>query len=76
MPNWIRHTDKPEKKIYYRHEEGVKSMSLYIEGVIDAPLMNLLLVLAEVELFKTFIPMIKESRMEGDYSHLRKMAYF
>ena len=50
-------------------------MSLYLEGIINAPLLNLFTVLGEVELFKDWIPITKESRMMFEISHLRKMAY-
>lgn len=51
-------------------------MSLYLEGIINAPLINLFSVLCEVELFKEWIPITKESKVMYDLSHLRKMAYF
>ena len=37
--------------------------------------MNMLAVLAEVQLFKDWIPMMKESEPLGEVSHLRKLAY-
>ena len=45
--SWIRHKDTPEVKIYYKLEEGLKNCTLYMEKVIQAPLINLLAVFAE-----------------------------
>jgi hypothetical protein len=48
MEDWIKYKDEADEKIYYRFEKGVKSMSLYIENVIDAPFINLCSILSEV----------------------------
>lgn len=75
MPNWIRFSDKPDYKLFYRQEPGFPGITLYMEGVIKAPLMNMFAVLAEVQLFKDWIPMTKKSELLGEVSHLRKLAY-
>ena len=46
--SWIRFTDKEDFKLYYRQETGFKGLTLYLEGTIQAPLMNIFAVLAEV----------------------------
>jgi hypothetical protein len=47
MENWIKYKDNVDKKIYYRFEKDVRSMSLYIESIIDAPILNLCCILGE-----------------------------
>ncbi len=56
---WTKFSDKGDSKIYYKQEEGVKSLTLYLEDVIEAPLINLFAILGEVQLFKNWIPMTK-----------------
>ena len=48
MKNWIRFKDTETKKIFYQQEEGFKGLTIYLEGVINAPIINLFAVLAEV----------------------------
>jgi hypothetical protein len=45
---WKRYKDKPESKIYYQLEPGQRIVTLYIEKVFDAPIINLCAFLAEV----------------------------
>ena len=45
---WHRYKDKPENKIYYQLEPGQSLITLYIERVFEAPLINLAALLAEV----------------------------
>lgn len=61
MNNWNKHTDKPDKKIYYRQEQGVKALTLYIEALYECPMINLVSILAEVGLFKEWIPLTKNA---------------
>ena len=48
---WILYKNQPAKKIYYKHDESLNTISLYFEGVVEAPMMNLLAILAEIELY-------------------------
>lgn len=49
--SWIRHKDTEEVKIFYKLEDGLKNCTLYMEKVIRAPLINLLAIFAEAQLF-------------------------
>ena len=74
MTEWIVYKDNDEEKIYYKNEPHIRSMSLYLECVINAPMMNLFAVMGEVDLFKTWIPLTHDSKILFEVSHLRKMA--
>ena len=76
MPGWNRFKDQPKTKIYYKQEDGLNQITMYVEQEIEAPLINLAALLSEVQLFKNWIPMIKQSDLVGEVSHLRKLAYF
>jgi len=45
--SWIRHKDTPEVKIFYKYEDGFRNCTLYMEKVIQAPMINLLAIFAE-----------------------------
>ncbi|TNV77941.1 hypothetical protein FGO68_gene8534 [Halteria grandinella] len=64
MPDYQRFKDKPHSKI------------LYVEEVFECPLLNIFAVMGEAQLFKNWVPMMKQSEIVADVSHLRKLAYF
>jgi hypothetical protein len=47
MPDWSRFRDTPDYKVYYKMEPGITTMSIFMEGLIKAPVMNALTVMAE-----------------------------
>ena len=49
--SWIRHKDTPEVRIFYKHEDGFRNCTLYMEKIINAPMINLLAIIAEAQLF-------------------------
>ncbi len=73
---WLVYWDLPEYKIYYKFEAGSYLCSLYLEKVIDAPMINLMAVLAEAQLYKDWVPMTRKSEIIGSVSHFRKAALF
>ena len=73
---WTKFSDKETQKIYYKQEAGLNQLTLYLEQVIEAPLINLFAILGEVQLFKNWVPMTKQSDIISEISHLRKLAYF
>ena len=48
MSNWVKFSEKGSTKIFYRQDPGLKGLTVYLEKVINAPLMHLLAVLVEV----------------------------
>lgn len=60
-PSWTRFYDEPEYKIYYRYVQGEPLCSLYLERVIEAPLLNLMALLAEAQLYTNWVPRCSKS---------------
>ena len=60
-PDWNIYKNKPELKIYYRQEGGLNTITLYMEKVVKAPIVNTLATLAEGDLYKEWIPLVKRS---------------
>lgn len=75
MRGWTKHTDKEHRKVYYKHEKDLQGITIYLEAVIEAPMINLFTVIGEVGLFKHWVPITKESKIIGEVSHLRKCCY-
>ena len=74
--DWIMFIDLPEYKIYYRYEPGQPICSLYLERVINAPVINLMALLAEAQLYKEWVPMTSKSEVISKVSHFRQVAEF
>ena len=75
MRDWTRHTDKEKIKVFYKQEKSLKTITIYLEGVVEAPMIHLFSVMGEVELFKNWVPLTKKSNLLGEVSHLRKICY-
>lgn len=73
--SWTKFVDKPEQKIYYRKEENLSPITCYIEGVIDAPMMNIIAIMAEVEQYKNWLPITPISTVLKEVSPFRKLVY-
>ena len=74
--SWIRHKDTPEVKIFYKLEAGLKNCTLYMEKIVHAPLINLLAVFAEAQLFNQWVPLNKRSEILSKVSNFRQAAEF
>lgn len=59
MKDWNKFTDSEKQKIYYKQEEGMDGITVYLEAVVNAPLIHMFAILGEVQLFKSFIPLMK-----------------
>ena len=59
LDGWHRYKDKPETKIYYKIEDGHPIVTTYAEQIVEAPLINIAALIAEVSLLKEWVPMVK-----------------
>ena len=74
--SWIRHKDTPEVKIFYKLEDGLKNCTLYMEKIVRAPLINLLAVFAEAQLFNQWVPLNRRSEILRKVTNFRQAAEF
>eukprot|EP01114_Cavostelium_apophysatum_P016047 TRINITY_DN4501_c0_g1_i1.p1 TRINITY_DN4501_c0_g1~~TRINITY_DN4501_c0_g1_i1.p1 ORF type:complete len:333 (-),score=43.80 TRINITY_DN4501_c0_g1_i1:115-1113(-) len=72
---WTLVRESDGVKTFYRHEESTPTYSIKMEGIIDSPLFNVLALAYEDDLYKNFIPMVKESRRLHFVSGYRKVVY-
>ena len=75
MRDWTKVTDKEVRKVYYKKEKNLKTLTIYLEGIIEAPLLSQIALIAEVDLFKKWAPLTKKSNQLEEISHMRKMCY-
>ena len=58
MEGWTLYVNEPDKKVYYKYEEGLKLMSALSEVIVEAPMVNVVSLFAEGDLFKDWMPNI------------------
>ena len=75
IDKWTKFVDKADQKIYYKKEEGLSPVTCYIEGVINAPLINVITIMGEVELFKNWMPITPVSEVLKEVTPFRKLLY-
>ena len=61
-------------KTYFRQEEALSTMSFRVNKVVNRPMMQVLPVIAEVDLYKTWFPMMKETYDIKELSRSRTTA--
>lgn len=64
--------NKEDRKVFYKMEDGFSTMTIYIEGTINAPMINLFAILCEIDLFPLWIPDTESSKLIKEVSPLRK----
>ncbi len=53
---WISYYDEPTRKLRYKYEESSPMVSCLLEAIVDAPMMHVLSLLCEIDLFKNWFP--------------------
>lgn len=56
LDEWTKYYDEPTRKVKYKYEDGLTYVSCLCEGIIEAPLMNLVALFCEIDLFKDWFP--------------------
>jgi len=72
---WTLVNDKDGVRSYYRHETSSPMHSMKIEGIIPAPLFNVLAIIYEVDLYITWWPLLREVKQVKEISKFRKVVY-
>lgn len=83
--NWATHIDDGENvKIKYKPRENSNMYDFLMEGTINAPLLNIISVINEIDLFTTWIPRytipfkigLRESRKTHQIGQIDQLVYF
>lgn len=53
----------------------MSNVTCYIEGMINAPMINAVAIVAEVEFYKNWLPITPVSEILKEISHFRKLVY-
>lgn len=51
IDGWTEYYNEPSRKVRYKYEEGMSLVSCLCEAIIDAPIMNVLSLFIEMDLF-------------------------
>jgi hypothetical protein len=73
---WQLCTDKDEIQTFYRREENEKLHAIKIQGTIDSPMFNVLSIFYEIDLYKTWMPRMTDSRILKQYGRYRFLCYY
>lgn len=73
---WFKFTDYPTIKLYYKKEKNRNLYTFYCEKLVEAPLFNLVSIIAEAQTYKNWVPLLYRSDIPYEPSHFRKSASF
>ena len=71
---WYKYIDREDMKILYRQEGNEGLYTFFLEKIVKAPLFDLLSVVAEVQTYKDWVPLMYKSEFFNEVSHFRKMV--
>ena len=72
---WTQFQSNDEARIYYKMEDGLSCVTTYLETEVDAPLLNILSVIAEVDMFKEWAPITPVSDVLKSLTDFKKLVY-
>lgn len=75
MSSWKKFIDNEDNKIYYKQEEGLSPITCYLEGIINASVLNVGLIMGDVEGYKDWLPITPISDILKSVTHFRKLMY-
>lgn len=53
---WTEYYNEPTRKVKYRYEDGLTLVSCLCEAIVEAPMMHVLSLFCEIDLFKDWFP--------------------
>lgn len=59
--SWTTYYNEPTRKVAYKTEEGMNLISCLCEATVNAPLINVMSLFAEIDLFKDWFPNITDA---------------
>ncbi len=71
--DWISYYDEPIRKIKYKYEDGLNLVTCLSETIIEAPLLHVLALFGEVDLFKDWFPNVTECKIVHKVTNYRGM---
>ena len=55
---WKTSFDEPDRRVRYKLEDGLSQITAYCECVVDAPLIDVIAMYSEIEIFKDWFPQV------------------
>mmetsp|Transcript_1920 Transcript_1920/g.1378 ORF Transcript_1920/g.1378 Transcript_1920/m.1378 type:complete len:228 (-) Transcript_1920:94-777(-) len=76
LTGWEMFIDEPERKVYYKEEEGFDLETFYVEMNVDSYYLDILTMLLEVEQTGKWLPVMKVYKELGSTSALRRVLHY
>eukprot|EP00347_Sterkiella_histriomuscorum_P011191 403373399 len=70
---WTSYYDEPTRKVKYKYEDGLKLVSCLSEAIIDAPLIHVLSLFGEMDMFKDWFPNVTDAKIIHKVTEYRGM---
>jgi hypothetical protein len=71
MEDWTTYYDEPTRKVKYKYEDGLTLVSVMSEAIIEAPMINLIALFCEVDLFHTWFPNVTSCTIVKEITPIR-----
>jgi hypothetical protein len=71
LSEWTEYYNEPTRKVKYKYEEGMTLVSCLCEAIVEAPLLNVLALFSEVELFKDWFPNVTSCDLIKEVTPIR-----
>lgn len=73
---WTLSYDSASTKVWYRREAHTSTHTMRVDGTIRAPLLNLVTLLYEADLYKDLLWFVERSEILAETGRLRRAAHF
>lgn len=70
---WTNYYDEPTRKVKYKYEDGLNLVSCISEAIIEAPLVHVLSLFSEIDMFKDWFPNVTECGIIKQVTNYRGM---
>ena len=71
LKEWTTYYDEPTRKVKYKYEEGLTLVSCLCEAIVEAPMINVLSLFCEIDLFKDWFPSVTSCEIIKEVTPIR-----
>jgi hypothetical protein len=68
---WTNYYNEETRKVKYKYEEGLNLVTCLSEAIIDAPMLHVLSLFCEVDLFKDWFPNVTDCKIIHQITNYR-----
>ncbi len=69
--DWVSYYNEPTRKVRYKYEQGCNLVSCISEAIIEAPLVNVISLFGEIDMFKDWFPNVTDCKVLRQVTNYR-----